>query len=451
VRSRRSLAWLMMRGELPVVAQSGGAGGVAVYGATVRARPGSSVVTIVLGAVALLGGLLFGVGTGSASASTAAASVRVTGLSRHHEPTWGGDWITVHGSGFTQSGRRAVAAVYFGRFRASYTLVIDDHTIRALDPEVDGRRKVVWVVVRQRNGHRSAATAASRFVFTVPTMRTPAHNGLSTLQSRALAAKVIRHVSQTRPVPLARRSATWRLAEGITAVRRARRWLGMPYSWGGGNTAGPTLGSPFGDGLLGRFDATFRGFDCSGLTLFAWAPYRTMAHFAATQHAAAGRFHPTLNELEPGDLLFFSVGGPVIDHVVIYAGRGRVIQAPESGHQVEVSSLTSVLRLEPRHFGATRPASKGRGTGPRITSISPSQGTSAGGETVTIRGRNLLTTSRILFGTVATYSFTVVSASEVRVRVPAEGSGTVAVRLGNAWGLSPRTNADLFTYAAPTT
>ncbi len=403
-----------------------------------------------MGAVALLGGLLGGAVGASASASASAIAVRVTGLSRHHEPTWGGDWITVHGTGFTQSGRRAVAAVYFGRFRASYTRVIDTHTIRALDPEVDGRRKVVWVVVQQRNGHRSAVTSAGRFVFTVPTVRTPAHNGFSTLQSRARAAKVIRRVRQSKPVPLVRRSPTWRLAEGRTAVERARRWLGMPYSWGGGHASGPTLGSPYGDGLLGRFDATFRGFDCSGLTLFAWAPYRGMAHYAATQHAAAGRFHPTVNELEPGDLLFFSVGGPVIDHVVIYAGSGRVIQAPESGHQVEVSSLARVLSVEPRHFGATRPASRSRGAGPSITSVSPSQGTSAGGETVTIRGRNLLTTSRILFGAVATYSFTVVSASEVRVRVPAHQTGAVHVRLGNAWGLSATTDGDLFTYATPT-
>lgn len=224
----------------------------------------------------------------------------------------------------------------------------------------------------------------------------------------------------------------------------------MPYTWGGGNASGPTRGSPFGDGLLGHFDAMFRGFDCSGLTLFAWAPYRRMAHFAATQHAASGRFHPTLNELQPGDLLFFSVGGPVIDHVVLYAGSGKVIQAPESGHQVEVSSLARVLSLEPRHFGATRPASKRRGAGPRITSVSPAQGSSAGGETITIRGRNLATTSRILFGEMATYSFTVVSSKEVRVHVPAGGAGTVAVRLGNAWGLSPKTKADLFAYAAPT-
>lgn len=373
----------------------------------------------------------------------------MTGLSRHSEPTWGGDWITVHGSGFKQAGRRAVAAVYFGRYRAIYTRVIDSHTIRAQDPEVDGRRKVVHVVVKQRNGHRSAATTAGRFVFTVPTVRTPAHNGFSTLQSRARAAQVIRRVRATKRIPLAPRRARWTAAEGRTALKRAKRWLGMPYSWGGGKGSGPTYGSPYGDGLLGRFDSTFRGFDCSGLTLFAWAPYRKMPHYSASQRTGAGRFHPTRAELQPGDLLFFSAGGRVVDHVVIYAGHGKVVQAPESGHQVEVSTLAKVRSLEPRAFGATRPAAKGRqAPGPQITSLSSHRGARGGGETITIRGKHLGTTSLIRFGARSTYSFSVVSDSQVRVKVPAGRAGTVSVRLGNAWGVSPKTAADRFTYAA---
>lgn len=410
----------------------------------VRVREQVSVVAaLAVALVPVVGGL------GVAPASGSTQSVRVTGLSRHHEPTWGGDWITVTGSGFTQPGRRAVAAAYFGRYRALFTRVLNDHTIVAQDPEVDGRRKVVSVSVRLRNGTRSQATAASSFTFTVPTVRTPAHDGLSTLQSRTRGAEVIRRVHRTRPVPLAPHRASWTIAEGRTVVKRARRWLGMPYSWGGGNAKGPTYGSPYGDGLLGRFDATFRGYDCSGLTKYAWAPYRRLPHYAAYQHSRAGRFHPSRDELEPGDLLFFSAGGSVIDHVVIYAGRGKVIQAPESGHVVQVSDLAQVRRLEPRSFGATRPASSGRGAGPRITSLSTSSGSTSGGETLIIRGRNLATTSRIRFGANATYSFTVLSPSKVRVRVPAGRAGQVAVRLGNAWGLSPRTTADVFTYTAP--
>lgn len=370
----------------------------------------------------------------------------MTGLSRHHEPTWGGDWIVVHGSGFGGSGRRAVAAAYFGRYRAAHTRVIDSHTIWAEDPEVDGRRKVVHVVVKLRDGKRSKKSAASRFTFRVPTMHTPAHNGLSALQSKALGARVIRRVDRTKPVTLAPKAHSWTPAEGVTALRRAERWLGMPYTWGGGNSSGPTKGNPYGDGLLGRFDATFRGFDCSGLALFAWAPYRTLPHYSAAQRTKAGSFHPTEDELQPGDLLFFSSGGGTIDHVVIYAGAGKVVQAPESGHQVEVSTLARVRTLEPRYFGATRPASHGRGATPTITSLSSTTGSAAGGETITVHGTNLSTTSRIHFGATSTYAFKIVSASEVQVTVPAGKAGTVTVRLGNAWGLTPTTSKDRFTY-----
>lgn len=293
----------------------------------------------------------------AAATGTPTGPLHVTGLSKHSEPTWGGDWITVTGSGFAPAGATEAATVWFGRVRATHTRVIDDQTIVAMDPEVDGARKSVHVTVRLRSGRRSRPTAADRFTFTVPTMRTPAHDGLSTLQSRARAAKVIRRVNRSPEPQLAPPSPSWTAAEGASAVRRAERWLGMPYSWGGGDAHGPTLGSPYGNGLLGRFDARFRGFDCSGLVQYAWAPYRRMPHHAAAQRAAAGRFHPSLDQLQPGDLLFFSAGGPVPDHVAIYAGDGKVIQAPESGHVVEVSSLADVLTLEPRSFGATRPAS----------------------------------------------------------------------------------------------
>lgn len=417
-----------------------------MYGAVVRVRTGGVAVTLAA-ALALVGG---GLTIGPASARSPARAVRVSGLSRHSEPTWGGDWITVKGSGFRQSGARAVDAAYFGRYRASHTRVLDDHTLVAQDPEVDGTRKVVRVTVKLDDGMRSKPSAAGTFTFTVPTVHTPAHNGLSTLQSRARGAKVIRRVKRATAPRLARRSSSWTSDEGRSAVKRAERWLGMPYSWGGGNASGPTKGSPYGDGLLGRFDATFRGFDCSGLALYAWAPYRRLPHYSADQHKVAGRFHPTRAELQPGDLLFFSAGGPVIDHVVIYAGAGKVVQAPESGHVVQVSTLAQVLSLEPRYLGATRPASTGRqAAGPKITSLSKTEGAVAGGETLTIRGTNLATTSQVRFDATTTYAFTVVSPSTVRVKVPPERAGTVSVRLGNAWGLSPTVKAARFTYAAP--
>jgi cell wall-associated NlpC family hydrolase len=301
--------------------------------------------------------------------------------------------------------------------------------------------------VRLANGQSSRPTAADLFTFTVPTMRTPAHDGLSTLQSRARAAQVIWRVNRTPAADLAPLTPSWSPAEGVSAVRRAERWLGMPYSWGGGNASGPTRGSRYGNGLLGRFDATFRGFDCSGLVQHAWAPYLRLPHHAASQRAAAGLFHPTVDELQAGDLLFFSGGGSVIGHVVVYAGNGQVVQAPESGHVVELSSLDAVLALEPRSFGATRPASTAvAGPSPTITSLSITQGSTTGGETLTIEGTDLDTTSSVRFGSQRTYAVTVLSPTQVQVTVPPGADGTVPVVLGNAWGVSPDTPADDYTY-----
>ena len=390
--------------------------------------------------------LTVAVGAAAVPADAKAARPHVTGLSHHSEPTWGGDWIKVTGSGFHRTGRRAVAHVWFGSHKASHFYVVDKHTLQAQDPEVDGHRKTVHVVVVLRNGTRSPATRRNRFTFTVPTKHTPIHNGWSTVQSRRIGKKVIRRVGHTKAAPLAPRSGRWTPAMGQSAVDRAKRWHGMPYTWGGGNGHGPTYGSPYGNGLLGRFNATYRGFDCSGLALYAWAPYKGLPHYSAAQRSA-GRFHPTLDELQPGDLLFFSGGGATVDHVVMYVGHGKIIQAPWSGHPVAVSTLAHTRVHEPRYFGATRPTSTGRqGAAPRITQLSVSTESPRGGGELTIRGSNLSTTSRIRFGATATYAFTIVSPTEVRVRIPAHRRGHVHIRLGNAWGVSPTTAADRFTY-----
>ena len=387
------------------------------------------------------------VGTVAAPAQASGTRPHVTGLSHHFEPTWGGDWIKVTGSGFSRTGSHAVAQVWFGSHRASHFYVVDGHTIQAQDPEVDGQRRTVHVKVALENGVRSPKSTRNRFTFTVPTKNTPIHNGWSTVQSRKIGTHVINKVNSTPMPPLAHRAARWRPSIGASALKLAQRWLGMPYTWGGGNPDGPTYGSASGNGLLGRFNATYRGFDCSGLMLYAWAPYKTLPHYSAAQHES-GHFHPTLDELQPGDLLFYSGGGPTIDHVVMYAGRGRIIQAPWSGHPVSTTSLTKLRVHEPRSFGATRPMSTGRqGVAPTISGLSVTTAGPGGGGTLTIEGTNLSSASRIRFGRTATYDFTVVSATKVRVRIPAHSRGKVHVRLGNAWGVSAATAANRFTYA----
>jgi cell wall-associated NlpC family hydrolase len=98
------------------------------------------------------------------------------------------------------------------------------------------------------------------------------------------------------------------------AIRYAYAQLGKPYQWGG---AGPN------------------SFDCSGLVMRAWG-----AAGVALPHSAAGdqAMLPSvsLSALEPGDLVFY--GDPAF-HVALYIGGGRIIQAPHTGANVEISSV----------------------------------------------------------------------------------------------------------------
>jgi cell wall-associated NlpC family hydrolase len=150
--------------------------------------------------------------------------------------------------------------------------------------------------------------------------------------------------------PSAPTGGSWTRGKGQRAVNRAMSQLGMPYAWAGGGVGGPSWGVC--DSSNGApNDCNVQGFDCSGLVLYAWG--QNWAHYAATQYTQAGSYHPSLGNLRPGDLLFWSFNGRIsgIHHVAIYKGNGLIIQAPESGDVVKVSSMYDPGPI----FGATRP------------------------------------------------------------------------------------------------
>jgi NlpC/P60 family/Transglycosylase SLT domain len=119
------------------------------------------------------------------------------------------------------------------------------------------------------------------------------------------------------------------------AVAFAYAQLGTPYQWGG-------------DGENGTFD-------CSGLTMAAWAAAGvTLPHNAAAQYASAGPHIPDPSQLQPGDLLYFAhdTSDPAtIHHVDIYIGAGRIIEAPHTGAPVRIANA---FRAD--YIGATRPS-----------------------------------------------------------------------------------------------
>jgi cell wall-associated NlpC family hydrolase len=102
------------------------------------------------------------------------------------------------------------------------------------------------------------------------------------------------------------------------AVAYARAQVGKPYCYGG---SGPGC------------------FDCSGLTMMAWAQAGvSLPHSSASQYNVGRRI--SASELQPGDLIFYY---SPISHVSIYIGGGQRISATHTGDYVRVQSLGSSI------------------------------------------------------------------------------------------------------------
>ncbi len=111
-------------------------------------------------------------------------------------------------------------------------------------------------------------------------------------------------------------------------IQRAGSQLGVPYSWGGGNAAGPSRGIDSGANTV--------GFDCSGLILYAFAGVGIkLPHYSGSQYDM-GRKIPS-SQMRRGDVIFYGPGGS--QHVTLYLGNNQMLEAPYTGSQVKVSPV----------------------------------------------------------------------------------------------------------------
>lgn len=360
---------------------------------------------------------------------------QITALSSTSGTTDCGANVTVRGTGFT-----AVTEVRFGGVDAGYQ-VLSPTRIAAWVPAHPRAKVNVRVVTAAGVSPRGAQARYAWVRQPLSLHKTRLNCGMTAAQAMANSAKFRRTAHRHVVAPI-RRSGHWTGAMGQNAVRRAQAWTGLSYSWAGGGASGPSYGVNTSGG--GRFDSRIWGFDCSGLTLYSWAPYKSMAHFAATQYKQAGRFHPTANQLMPGDLIFYSGNGHAdgIEHVQMYIGRGQIIQAPESGYTIGTATLSTAPGRP--FYAATRPLThRKQGSAPHVTRLSRSAGPAADSTTVIAYGTGLRQVSTVLVAGTRTYDFTVLSSHRLKITLPAHDAGNVSIRIGGAWGVS---NAERFSY-----
>lgn len=134
----------------------------------------------------------------------------------------------------------------------------------------------------------------------------------------------MREATQVPPFPRAAGTPQMPRGKGSTPMRdkiitEAMRYIGTPYVWGGT--------SP-------------KGFDCSGFLYYVYGKYGIGLPRVSADQARFGR-RVGLNELRPGDFVASDASprNNGADHIAIWLGDGRILEAPKPGESVRVRTL----------------------------------------------------------------------------------------------------------------
>lgn len=122
---------------------------------------------------------------------------------------------------------------------------------------------------------------------------------------------------------------------GSTPAPKPKPQLPVPPPSGRAGTAVSAAYSQLGVPYVAFEASPSRGFDCSGLTSWAWAQAGVyMPHQSGQQYRSFP--HVSRDQAEPGDLVFFY--NP-IHHVGMYVGGGMMIDAPHTGAVVRLVAV----------------------------------------------------------------------------------------------------------------
>ncbi|NUU06371.1 C40 family peptidase [Leifsonia sp. C5G2] len=117
---------------------------------------------------------------------------------------------------------------------------------------------------------------------------------------------------------------------GADVVADAKKYLGVPYVFGGTSAS---------------------GLDCSGLVQRVFKDLGIDVPRLVSGQSTVGTEVPSLAQAQPGDLIVTNGG----EHIVIYAGDGKVIHAPSEGRNVSLvdnwmkdSDIVTIRRVVPQ-------------------------------------------------------------------------------------------------------
>jgi cell wall-associated NlpC family hydrolase len=154
----------------------------------------------------------------------------------------------------------------------------------------------------------------------------------------------VRTGSDDLVAPLCPGTSTSTSARVKATIDAAKSMTGKyPYSWGGGNYAGPTKGiccSP-----SGIDDRQTVGFDCSGFMEYAYYQGAGLRLSSTSRSQYADGPRKPLSTLKAGDMVFWSDSSRSasrIHHVALYIGDGKIVEANRvSGPDVRVRAFST--------------------------------------------------------------------------------------------------------------
>jgi len=138
---------------------------------------------------------------------------------------------------------------------------------------------------------------------------------------------------------------------GADVVADGRRYLGVPYVYGGTDPN--------------------KGLDCSALVQRTYADLGISLPRTSEQQSVLGQAVPSLAQAQPGDLVCFHTPA---SHIGIYVGDGKMLVAPHTGTVVQIQDITQTPSTIRRIIGTSAAPSFGVQSYANVASASGASG-----------------------------------------------------------------------------